>query len=495
VRWWVQRSDGIRALAELAIGIAVVVGFALALDNPYSSTHWRVALAVWLGGLALILFGLQLLRTGARLIVEGLAGVAIPLYAITTLPRGSGGAGVAITGVLLITLTLSLRAYRTKGKWIALFMGTVVIMILAVVVGGAAVDRTEPGGVRLLAAAVLAVAVVPAVWAYSAIFLQLARSLVLQLVIVGTVVLGLAGPGSLERQILLLGMFVITLWGIVAVIAWFDDGPSIHDLPGLGRAEYVFSALAGGAGAAFGSVVYMAFFTLSGIHWSWPEELRKVAVGVGASMVIQGAREHGSATIATGKGILRFGRFQILGGIAAFGYSLFEQMGTRVVEMTFSSQHFQTTWIIVAPLAGIVTYAWARGTAGWPHSASNGLIAGVVASGFVAGPLYLGVSWYFGGKPPDPGLVTRAFIWPIYGLIGGMAIDRDRRVGVVPPIALGLAVAMVVETLRLAVFYRELSGFPALLAFGWAAGLMARPVGRRVQPIEPPAAAEVERVR
>jgi hypothetical protein len=107
----------------------------------------------------------------------------------------------------------------------------------------------------------------------------------------------------------------------------------------------------------------------------------------------------------------------------------------------------------------------------------QGLIAGLIASGFIAGPLFVLAPSLIGGGSPDPEIVTRAFMWPIYGLIGGRAVSREWRLGQVPPVAVGLGIAAVVESIRLAVFYGGFSGFPVLLAIGWALGLMVRPLG------------------
>ena len=64
-----------------------------------------------------------------------------------------------------------------------------------------------------------------------------------------------------------------------------------------------------------------------------------------------------------------------------------------------------------------------------------------------AGPLYVGVMTSMGGVA-------------IFGLIGGTAIDRDRSVGFLPPVAVGLMVAAVIELIRLSFFFGELSLFP-----------------------------------
>lgn len=68
-----------------------------------------------------------------------------------------------------------------------------------------------------------------------------------------------------------------------------------------------------------------------------------------------------------------------------------------------------------------------------------------------------------------------ALIGGVYGVLGGLAIERGWRIGLVTPVLVGLAAAAVVVSILLRVVYQEFSWYRLLMAAGWAAGLIFFP--------------------
>ena len=303
------------------------------------------------------MFGLQFVQTKARLIVEGIVGFGIPLTAVAAMPVGDGLGPTLGTGAIVSTLGFSLHAYRTKGKWTALFVGTMAIFIGAALLIATVTDGAKPATLRLTALACFIGGVLPAVRAYSAVFLVIAKGIALQLVMVATIALAFAGPSSSERSILALAIILLATFGLSLLFARVEDGDFQLRLeaPTVASLDRLFIVLGGAAGAAFGAVVYAAFSTLGGIQWS--DELQKAAAGVGASIFFESIFTRRAAT----KSVIKFGRVQLLSGMLIFTGSVWGELGGRFFEVTFSSQAFLSTWVVVAPIAGLITYGWARG--------------------------------------------------------------------------------------------------------------------------------------
>ncbi|MGQ0550150.1 MAG: TIR domain-containing protein [Armatimonadota bacterium] len=138
---------------------------------------------------------------------------------------------------------------------------------------------------------------------------------------------------------------------------------------------------------------------------------------------------------------------------------------------------FRRNWLWVALpviLAGLVTYAWAYGAQQRPSRAAKiGVIVGLVAGSI----LTVVMIWITRPRILTMGrwVSAEALIWAIFGLLGGLAIDRLRRTRFGPPVLTGLASGALATILLIWLMYREFTTFTLMVALGWAAGLIFVP--------------------
>jgi hypothetical protein len=144
-------------------------------------------------------------------------------------------------------------------------------------------------------------------------------------------------------------------------------------------------------------------------------------------------------------------------------------------------------WVIAALSGGAITLAWARGISRSPcRAAEFGALTGTIVPSVVI----IGLHAYAGRQGIDHTIivVTSGILeWGLYGLLGGLAIERGRATGLPMRVGLGIGAAGLIVcvglgTALIGVFNSQ--GFPAwvktlsrvlLITSGWVWGLMLFP--------------------
>ncbi|MBI3998271.1 MAG: hypothetical protein HY355_04495 [Armatimonadetes bacterium] len=245
------------------------------------------------------------------------------------------------------------------------------------------------------------------------------------------------------------------------------------------RASTVLAAAAGAGGAA---VLRTVVETPGSINYRILA--LSVPVGVGLSYALERAYVH--RRVAGGIQAPRkahFGRWQWTVTGITVGLAMLEQVGTEVIQIISTNEYALTNWIMIAILAGLLTFLW---MAGAPRRTLREMAVSCAIAGWIGGSVVPPVITRIVLGPRSPMRMewVPAFFWALSGVCGGLGFSLAWRRRV-PPLTFAAIVvgALIVADQVLDVALARVpsafkpTGFPWAIwvPIGWGLGLFLYP--------------------
>lgn len=225
------------------------------------------------------------------------------------------------------------------------------------------------------------------------------------------------------------------------------SGQEIDETPRATQAglkDQLETALTATIGVSAGLILWYAIFESGMLAWNRATLVFLLSIGFSVGVSIRYLdpffeRVRGSRELAL-ESRSRLRRVSLLSVSAAVPVAIFMQLNDKLLT---DNPEGIVLWLVAAVTAGTITLAWARGLRRSPARAAEfGALTGV----FLVGFFWLALRTYAvrrGFRSVDESIamvINVSWQWGLYGLLGGLAIERWR--GTVLAIRLGLAVGV-----------------------------------------------------